>query len=67
MSKKNHVKSLVIESMRDDVALPEMNEAIYEAIATEDKELWRVDAEHVKGFVDFPEEYKKAVMEFLQK
>lgn len=65
--KKNHVKSLVIESMRDDVALPEMNEAIYEAIATEDKELWRVEAEHVKGFVDFPEEYKKAVMEFLQK
>lgn len=67
LSKKNHVKSLVIESMRDNIASPEMNEAIYEAIATGDKELWRVDAEHVEGFVDFPEEYTKAVMEFLQK
>lgn len=67
LSKKNHVKSLVIESMRDNVALPEMNEAIYEAIATGDKELWRVDAEHVEGFVDFPEEYTNAVMEFLEK
>ena len=67
LSKNNHVKSLVIESMRDNISLPEMNEEIYEAIATKDKELWRVDAEHIEGFVDYPEEYTKEVMEFLQK
>lgn len=67
LSRNNKVKSLVISSMKDDVALPEMNEAIYEAISSTDKKLWRVDAEHIEGFVEFQEEYTNEVMEFLQK
>ncbi|WP_167954841.1 alpha/beta hydrolase [Anaerosporobacter faecicola] len=65
-SKKNTVKSLVIESLQDDVATPAMCEAVYEAIGTNEKSLWKVDAKHVEGFVDYPEEYTKAVMEFLE-
>lgn len=61
---KIKVKTLLIKSLQDELA--PMSDDIYEALGTQDKTLWEVNAKHVEGYVVYPEEYTKAVMEFLQ-
>lgn len=65
--KYNEVKTLVINSGQDDVCLPENVTALYENVASKDKELVTFDCEHIKGMLDQREDYEAAVMNFLAK
>lgn len=65
-SADNKVKTLVIESAKDTLATPEQVEQIYAAIGASKKQLWIVDAKHIEGFVDYPQDYQEKVLDFLK-
>ena len=64
-SAQNKVKTLVIESSKDELALPAQVEQIYAAIGATKKQLWIVDSAHIEGYVDHPDEYQEKVLSFL--
>ncbi|MBO1308822.1 alpha/beta fold hydrolase [Enterococcus sp. 669A] len=63
--KYNEVKTLVINSAQDDICSPEKVVALYDNVASADKELVTINTEHIKGIFDQKEEYETAVMQFL--
>lgn len=63
---ENQVKTLVILSEKDDICLPEIMEELYQNIATEEKELMRVNSEHIEGAIDEPQAYIEQVLNFIE-
>lgn len=63
----NTCKTLVIVSTQDEVCLPQHVTALYNNIASSQKELVEIDAAHVEGIIKLPETYETAVMDFLAK
>lgn len=62
---ENQVKTLVILSEKDDICYPEIMEELYENIAADEKELMRVDSEHIEGAIDDPDGYIEQVLNFI--
>ncbi|MBE5962191.1 MAG: alpha/beta hydrolase [Lachnospiraceae bacterium] len=65
-SPSNKVSTLVIESAKDILALPEQVEQIYAAIGATKKQLWIVNSAHIEGYVDHPQEYQEKVLTFIK-
>jgi esterase/lipase len=63
--KYNKIKTLVIVSARDEICLPEKVNALYNNIASDEKELVEMDTEHIMGAIDHRDEYEANVMRFL--
>lgn len=63
----NFVPTLVIQGLKDELCLPYMGSAIYEAIPDENtkSELWEINCEHVSGAHVIPEAYEKKMMTFI--
>lgn len=63
--KENYVKTLMIQCRRDVIVPNETAEQLFGNIASEEKQIYYFDSEHVKAVIDHPEEYEKAVFAFL--
>lgn len=64
---KCSVPVFLIQGEKDEIAPPSMGMKMYSALKENKKELWISPSEHVKTFIDTPEEYEKRVFSFLKK
>ena len=63
--KKDQIPTMLIVSDRDEVCLPDQEEALYANIGSENKTIMHVDSVHIEGVIVDPEGYMKGTMEFL--
>lgn len=63
----NMIPTLVIHGTKDDFCFSSMGEEIYNNIAAEKKEIWLVDSGHIEACIDYPDEYAKKVLTFINK
>ena len=64
--KKDQIPTMLIVSDRDEVCLPDQEEALYANIGSENKTIMHVDSVHIEGVIVDPEGYMKGTMEFLE-
>lgn len=64
----NQVPTLVIQGLQDELCLPYMGEALYQAIPkTNNKsELWKIDVPHVLGIELVHDEYVEKISKFIK-
>lgn len=65
--KENHVKTLMLHMTQDEMITTKRANEMYENIVAKEKQICYFDSEHVKGIIDYPEEYEEAVFSFLSK
>lgn len=56
---------LLIHSMNDTIVSDQMSEELYSSIKSDQKVYFEMDTEHIKGCIDYPEDYEIQVMEFI--
>lgn len=64
--KENYVDTLILQMSQDVIVSDEKAEQMYTNIAAEEKKICYFDSEHIKGIIDYPEEYEEAVFSFLE-
>lgn len=63
---KNKVSTLLIGATRDELCTPEDSKEIFNQIGADNKQYYEIDSEHIKGYLDYPEEYAKRIMDFIK-
>ena len=63
---KNKVSTLLIGATRDDMCTPEDSKEIFNQIAAENKQYYETESEHIKSYLDYPEEYAQRIMSFIK-
>ncbi len=61
------VPTLFIQSAYDEIAPKESGEKIFNSILSHEKKYLLLNSEHVKGIIDFRNEYSKEVLSFIGK
>lgn len=64
-AKQIEVPVLMIQSEQDALLYVEDGKAIFAALASENKELWIANSNHIEAIKDTPEEYQSYVFDFL--
>lgn len=64
--KHNKVPTLLIGATKDDLCTIEDCKEIFEQIAATNKQYYETDSEHIKGYLDYPQEYTQNVMSFIK-
>lgn len=65
MVKNDNMPTMIIVSEKDEVCLPDQVSEIYDNIASEEKQIMRVDSAHIEGIIDDSEGYMNGVLDFL--
>ena len=63
--KHDTIPTMLIVSNKDEICLPEQEEALYANIASEEKTIIYVDSAHIEGVIDDPAGYMAGTMDFL--
>lgn len=64
--KKNQIPTLLIVSDKDEICLPDQEEALYANIGSAQKNIMHVDSAHIEGVIDDPEGYMNGTVDFLK-
>lgn len=62
----NKVKTLMIQSEKDELCTIEEGKALFDEIAADNKQLCMIDCKHVEGAITNEQEYWNAVFSFLE-